>query len=261
MGVVIAVANQKGGVGKTTVVANLGMVLRQQKYRVLLIDLDPQACLSLSFGIEAATNGIGAALTGRTPIEGCISQTGTEGTDLIPADEVLSLTEGALSQLPDPQQRLARTLEALVPNYDFVLLDCPPTVGLLTSNALVAADHLIVPICSEYLALRGLRRILGLFKAVRERWKPGLNLLGILVAIYDRRSKMSEQILQILRERFGSQLFRTVIRQSAWAKRAPAHEQPIITLAPHSGIADDYRRLGVEVIRRVEEAAGSGKDN
>jgi len=256
MGVVIAVANQKGGVGKTTVTANLGASLRLKGQRVLLIDLDPQACLSLSFGIQEPSTSIGDILL--DPEREWAPQEVENGLQLIPADDELSRAELLLSQTPAPEQRLSERLSEIREAYDVILCDCPPTIGLLTTNALVAADYLLVPVCSEYLALKGLRKILGLFQGIRARWNPRLSLLGILVAIYDRRSRMSEQILSVLKERFGSQLFETVIRQSAWAKRAPAHERSIVSLVPSSGIAQDYVALADEVTRRVEEAKKSG---
>ena len=258
MGIVVAIANQKGGVGKTTVTANLGAALTRKGQQVLLIDIDPQACLSLSFGIENPPSSIGPLLTNET--DRCEPHLLEEGMALIPADDNLAMAEIAIAQTSQPESRLRDAVGELKGEYDFVLIDCPPTIGLLTTNALVAADFLLIPVCSEYLALRGLRRILGVYEGIRERLNPDLKLLGVLIAIFDNRSRMSEQIQEVLGERFGELLFKTVIRQSAWAMRAPAHERTILSIAPHSGIAQDYMDLAAEVMRRVKKA-GAGKSS
>jgi chromosome partitioning protein len=246
---VIAVANQKGGVGKTTMVANLGAALGERGQRVLVVDLDPQASLSLTFDLEEVELGVGDLLLGTVLADSALHQVGPN-VDLLPAGQALTRVQVELARRKTPEGLLRRGLSKLAPNYDFLLLDCPPTLDLLTINALVAAEQVLVPLSAEYLSLRGLRRILGLIEAVQQEWNPALRLLGIAVSIYDGRSSMSDEVLEALRQRFGPQLFRSAIRYSAWLKKSPAYDQSLLTLAPKSAVAQDFRRLAEEVISR-----------
>jgi len=156
-----------------------------------------------------------------------------------------------LARRKSPEGLLRKGLATLAADYDCVLLDCPPTLDLLTINALVAADQVLVPLSSEYLSLRGLKRILGLIEAVQQEWNPALRLMGIAVSNYDTRSSMSEEVLEALKQRFGSQLFKSTIRYSAWLKKSPAFDQSLMTLAPKSAVAGDFRKLAGEIVKRA----------
>lgn len=251
MSTVIAIANQKGGVGKTTMVANLGPALGERAKRVLVVDLDPQASLSLTFDLEEVEQGVADLLLGGAPLSDSALHQITPNVDLLPAGEALTRVQVELARRKAPEGLLRTGLSKLAANYDFVLLDCPPTLDLLTINALVAADQVLVPLSSEYLSLRGLKRILGLIEAVQQEWNPALRLMGIAVSIYDTRSSMSEEVLEALRQRFGAQLFESTIRYSAWLKKSPAYDQSLLTLAPKSAVAQDFRKLAGEIINRA----------
>ena len=251
MSTVIAIANQKGGVGKTTMVANLGPALGECEKRVLLVDLDPQASLSLTFDLEEAEQGIADLLLGGAALGAAAFHEVAPNVALLPAGEGLTRVQVELARRNTPEKLLREGLATLTADYDIVLLDCPPTLDLLTINALVAADQVLVPLSSEYLSLRGLKRILGLIEAVQQEWNETLRLMGIAVSIYDTRSSMSEEVLEALRQRFGAQLFESTIRYSAWLKRSPAYDQSLMTLAPKSAAANDFRKLAGEIIARV----------
>ena len=251
MSTIIAIANQKGGVGKTTMVANLGPALGERAQRVLIVDLDPQASLSLTFDLEEAEQGVAELLLGGTALSQEALHQVAPQVDLLPAGAALTQVQVELARRPAPEGLLRAGLAGLAEYYDFVLLDCPPTLDLLTINALVAADQVLVPLSSEYLSLRGLKRILGLIEAVQREWNPALRLLGIAVSIHDTRSSMSEEVLEALQQRFGAQLFASTIRYSAWLKRSPAYEQSLLSLAPKSAVAEDFRKLAGEIIDRA----------
>lgn len=250
MSTVIAIANQKGGVGKTTMVANLGPALGEHAKRVLLVDFDPQASLSLTFNLEDAERGAADLLLGGAFTHTALHQV-APNVELLPAGEALTQVQIELARRKTPEGLLRAGLAGLAAKYDFVLLDCPPTLDLLTINALVAANQVLVPLSSEYLSLRGLKRILGLIEAVQQEWNPDLRLMGIAVSIYDTRSSMSEEVLEALKQRFGAQLFQSTVRYSAWFKRSPAYDQSLLTLAPNSAVAGDFRKLAEEIINRV----------
>lgn len=251
MSTVIAIANQKGGVGKTTMVANLGPALGERAQRVLVVDLDPQASLSLTFDLEEVEQGVADLLLRGGPLSHSALHQVAPNVDLLPAGEALTRVQVELARRKTPESLLRRGLAKLAAGYDFVLLDCPPTLDLLTINALVAADRVLVPLSSEYLSLRGLKRILGLIEAVQQEWNPALRLMGIAVSIYDTRSSMSEEVLEALQQRFGAQLFQSTIRYSAWLKKSPAYDQSLLTLAPKSAVAEDFRKLAGEILNRA----------
>jgi len=247
MGRTIAIANQKGGVGKTTVALNLGAALAEAGRSVLLVDMDPQGCLSLAVGAEQAEGFVDELLQGR-PANECICRGGAEGVDLIPSRQDLIGLELQMGGQDGVQQKLRDALGSIRDEYHYVLIDCPPSLGLLTINALVAADYVLIPVQSEFLALRGLTMVLRAVRTVRERWNPELKLMGILVSIYDPRTTLSERVLEALQSRFGDQLFDVVIRYSAWLKRSPMYQQSVISASPNSAVAESYRQLAREVI-------------
>jgi chromosome partitioning protein len=250
---VIAIANQKGGVGKTTTAINLAAAFARQGLRVLLLDLDPQGNSTISFlqpqGIELSayemiTDGQGGA-------DGYIYPTSVEGLDVIPARINLAKLESKLVGDFDAPFRLKDRLEALKNRYEIILIDTPPTLGLITVNALVAATHVLIPIQSSYFALEGTDDLLETIEKVKARPNPSLNVLGVVVTLHDRRTTLAREVYEQIRKVFGAQLFETVITKSVRLEESPAYKESIFTFAPQSSGANEYAKLCEEVLRRV----------
>ncbi len=264
MATIIAVTNQKGGVGKTTTVVNLGAALAEKGQRVLLVDLDPQGSLSSSFGVEANdsiptmyTLFINPALD---PHEALLHV--RERIDLIPADIHLAAVELELVGKPGREYVLKEILASLSPEYDYILIDCGPNLGLLTVNALTAADEVIVPLLCEYLALRGLGTLFENIARVRRNLNRRLRVRGILPVMYDTRSSHPHQILEETRALFGEFVFPVVVRRSIRFAEAAVIGAPILEYAPRHPGAQAYRELAEVIIdgqqRRSQEV---GKEN
>ena len=248
----IAVINQKGGVGKTTTTANLGAALARAGSRVLLIDLDPQGHLSLHFGAEPADGqpSIYDVLTSHTPLAEVTLSVG-DNLSLVPADIDLA---GAEMELVSITGREVLLREALVPaaqNHDFLLIDCPPSLGILTVNALVAATHLLVPIQSSYYALEGTDDLLDTYEKIRARPNPDLKFLGVVITIDDKRTILARDIRKQIQEVFGDKVFKTTISKSVRLEESPAYKQSIFSFSPSSSGAAEYYSLSEEVIGRV----------
>jgi len=250
---VIAVANQKGGVGKTTTAVQLAAFLAQRGHRTLLIDLDPQANATSSLGIDrtrlAATvydalldpaNGTEAVLPDVRP-----------GLDLLPSSGVLAGAEIELVAAPQREQRLRRVIEPLAARYAVVLVDCPPSLGLLTVNALVAARSVLVPIQCEYLPLEGLAHLVTTLDLVKRRLNPALDVLGVVLTMFDARTRLAVQVVQEIRRVFGARAFRTVIPRAVRLAEAPSHGQTIFEYDPTSRAAQAYAELGKELLERL----------
>lgn len=245
----IAVMNQKGGSAKTTTAVNLAAGLAERGRRVLLVDLDAQASASSWLGVEDGGRGMYDVFTGGARLADQARPTGVEGVDLAPSSAWMVGVEKALAAAEDAERRLRRNLEDLpTGRWDYVLLDCPPALGVVTVNALAAAAEVLIPVEAHVLPLKGLVQLLSTLEVVRERLNADLGIFGILVCRLDSRTRHSREVLEILRERFGSQVFETVIRENVRLAECPSFGQPITLYAPRSTGALDYRALAGEIL-------------
>ena len=253
LGLKIAIANQKGGVGKTTTAINLAAAMAQKGKRVLLVDLDPQANSTISFlDIQEVDLSIYDLLTEHSLyFEDVLKQTKVENLELLPARINLAKLEGKLVGELDAPFRLKDRLDPISRAYDVVVIDTPPTLGLITVNALVCATHLIVPIQSSYFALEGTDDLLETVERIKARPNPQLDVLGVLVTLHDKRTTLSKDIYDQICQVFGDKVFETTISRSVRLEESPAYRESIFTFAPNSSGAIEYANLCEEVIRRV----------
>lgn len=251
---IIAIANQKGGVGKTTTAVNLGAGLAELGKRILLVDLDPQANATSSFGLQAVEGvSLYEPLLGEASITDKIFPTERDDLFIVPADIDLAGAEVEIARMPDHLMRLAEAIKLLHTDetFDFVLLDCPPSLGILMSNALAAADELLTPIQCEYFALEGLVKIVRLIEQVRDSGaNKRLELGGIVMTMFDSRTKLSAQVVADVREHFGERVYETVIPRSVRLSEAPSFGKSILEYDPNGAAATAYRALAEEFIRR-----------
>lgn len=253
---IIAVANQKGGVGKSTTAVSLGAALAEVGRPVLVVDLDPQGNASTGLGIRHESRDVTVydVLAAEAPIDGAIVPTPVENLFAIPSTIDLAGAEIELVSQFSRELRLRKALEPLSEGaYDFILLDCPPSLGLLTVNALAAAQELIVPIQCEYYALEGLGQLLRNVRLVQQNVNPGLRLTGIVMTMYDPRTKLSEQVVQEVRRYFGERVYQTIIPRTVRLSEAPGFGQPITVYEPRGRAAQSYRDLAQEVIAKLPE--------
>lgn len=253
---IIALANQKGGVGKTTTAINLSAGLCELGARVLLVDFDPQGGCGIGLGLEPDGLDISvydALLDRDTDVEDVILKTRVDGLDLLPSNIDLSAAELQLVNEVAREQTLMRVLAPLRRCYDFMIIDCPPSLGLLTINALTAADGVIVPLMCEYYALRGMAKLQDSIEKVRDRLNPRLEVDGVLATMFDGRTLHAKEVLNRVEEHpeFGPKLFETVIRKTIRFAEAPVAGEPILYYAPTSSGAVAYRKLAREVMERV----------
>jgi len=250
---IVSIANQKGGVGKTTTAINLAAALAMRGRRTLLIDMDPQSNSSMSYlDIRTVERSVYDVLSdAQCPLSDVIVESSLANLHVAPARIALAKLEAKLVGEMDAHFRLKDRLDPIRDNYEFVVIDCPPTLGLLTANALVASSHLLVPIQSSYFALEGTDDLLETVEKVRARANPDLRLLGVLITMHDRRTAIARDIRNQIRAVFGELVFATVISKSVRLEESPAYKESIFTFAPDSSGATEYYRLCEEVIDRA----------
>jgi len=251
-GKVFAIANQKGGVGKTTTAVNLAASLAACERSTLLVDLDPQANATSAFGIAPPVRHVYDALLGECVVKDLVLPTELEYLHLVPAGRDLVGAEIELVDADARERRLVRALADVRDTYELVLVDCPPSLGLLTLNALAAADRLIIPLQCEYYALEGLAALLDTVERVRQRLNPGLALEGILLTMMDLRNSLTHQVAAEARRHFGDQVFATGIPRNVRLSEAPSHGKPVLLYDIHSRGAVAYLRLARELLERLD---------
>ncbi len=246
---VIAVANQKGGVGKTTTAVNLGASLAEMGYRVLVIDLDPQGNATTGLGVDARNfeQSMYDVMMRETPLEDCIEPTSMKNLFVAPATIDLAGAEIELVPMFSRELRLRRAIEPVLEDFDFVLIDCPPSLGLITVNGLAAAREVLVPIQCEYYALEGLGQLLRNVHLVQTNLNSGLEVTTIVLTMYDARTKLADQVASEVREHFGARVCRNVVPRTVRISEAPSFGQPITVFDPTSRGAIAYRELAKEV--------------
>lgn len=250
MGKIIAIVNQKGGVGKTTTTVNLGAYLVEAGKKVLLVDLDPQANATSGLGVEhqKLSAGIYEALLGQQSLVSVIQNTSQAGYNVAPATASLAGAGIEMVTIENREFRLALMLEEVRAEYDYIIIDGPPSLGLLTINSLVAADCVLIPIQSEYYALEGLGQLLETVNLVRDNLKPNLEIMGTVVTMFDRRNKLSGAVLEELKQFFPGKVFESLIPRSVKLAEAPSFGKSILDYDPKSSGAKAYSALAQEVI-------------
>lgn len=258
---VIAIANQKGGVGKTTTAVNLGACIGEMGYSVLLVDMDPQANATSGVGVDKTkleSSVYDCLVLGTEPVK-VLRATEFPGLWLLPSSIDLAGADIELIGVPERESRLRKIIGKIRENYDFVLIDCPPSLGLLTINALTAADSVLIPIQCEYYALEGLTQLLNVIKLVRGRLNSSLELEGVVLTMFDGRTNLSLQVADEVKRYFREKVYSSIVPRNVRLSEAPSHGKPVTAYDPRSKGAEVYRELAVEVVRRVKE--GSGQRN
>jgi len=252
-GVVLAVVNQKGGVGKSTTSVNLAATLGDLGCRILLIDLDPQGNATSGYGLDKNQREecIYDALLGEVPIEQLIEPVAVEGVFVVPSTIQLAGAEIELVSAFSRETKLKQVLAPILGDFDYIIIDCPPSLGLLTVNALTAATGVLIPVQCEYYALEGLTKLLESVRLVKTHLNPGLEVFGVVMTMFDGRTRLSQQVVEEVRDFFGEHVFDTLIPRSVRLSEAPSFGQPVTLYDPHGRGAEAYRQLAKEVIARV----------
>ncbi|MBR4806374.1 MAG: ParA family protein [Alphaproteobacteria bacterium] len=251
---VIAFANQKCGVGKTTTAINLGSSLAAIKKRVLLIDLDPQgnAGTGLGFVRSSHPQSVYGVLMGTASAAENILSTAVPGLHILPSTQALSGAAVELLDMENKEYRLRDALKPIMEHYDYILLDCPPALDYVTLNALTTANHVIIPLQCEFFAIEGILHLVNNIKGVQEKWNPSLDILGVLLTMYDRRYGMTHQVEDDIRKTFGDKVFKTVVPRNVRVAEAPSHGKPALFYDFNSTGAQAYLRVATEVVQKLE---------
>jgi chromosome partitioning protein len=260
MAKIIAIANQKGGVGKTTTAVNLSAVLASLGQRVLLVDADPQGNATSGVGVQRGSfrKSVYQCVILEDSVEETILETRIPGLLVLPANKELAGAEVELVEIEQRESRLRRVLEPIDDNYQYIIIDCPPSLGLLTLNALTAAKSLLVPIQCEYYALEGVTELFDTLARIRRLYNPGLTIEGLLLTMYDERTNLSAAVASDLRDFYGQQVFETVIPRNVRLAEAPSYGKPITQYDAHSKGAEAYFQLAKEIIAHDTKGLGSG---
>lgn len=252
---IIAFANQKGGVGKTTTAINIGASLAAIKKRVLLIDLDSQgnAGTGLGFVRSAHRQSVYGVIMGTANATDNILTTAVPGMHIMPSSIALAGAEVELMDMENREYRLRDALAPILPHYDYVLLDCPPTLEFMTLNALTAADSVIIPMQCEFFALEGIRHMVNSIEKIKEKWNQNLNILGVLLTMYDKRYGLTRAVEDDVRATFGDSVFKTVIPRNVRVSEAPSHGKPALFYDFNSTGAQAYLRVATELMNKLEQ--------
>ena len=252
MGKIVAIVNQKGGVGKTTTAVNLTAGLGMQGKKVLIVDIDPQGNTTSGFGINKRETVFSSyhLITGGEPAEMVIKKTEFKGVDIIPSTMDLAGAEIELSAMENRETKLKNALASVRENYDYILLDCPPSLGLITLNAMVATDTFLVPIQCEYFALEGLSQLMSTMRQIKRLYNPTLEIEGVLLTMFDGRLNLTQQVVNEIKKFFGKKLYNTVITRSVRLSEAPSFGLPIQYYDKRSKGAICYNDLATEFIKR-----------
>ena len=252
---IIAVANQKGGVGKTTTAINLSACLAEKNKKVLTLDMDPQGNTTSGLGVDKnqAENTVYELILDESELSDCIYSSVMENLSVIPSNINLSGAEIELIGFENKEYLLKSKLDMIKDNYDYIIIDCPPSLNLLTINAMTAADSVIVPIQCEYYALEGLSQLIHTIDLIKERLNPKLEIEGVVFTMYDARTNLSLQVVENVKENLDKNIYKTIIPRNVRLAEAPSYGQPITIYDPRSSGAESYRLLAEEVINREDD--------
>ena len=253
MGKIISIANQKGGVGKTTTAINLSSCLAEAGQKVLVVDIDPQGNATSGFGLEKETdeNTVYEMIMGDCTLEECIRKQVLENLDLLPSDSNLAGAEIELLEVENKEAALKKNLENVRDQYDYILIDCPPSLSMLTINAMVASDSVIIPIQCEYYALEGLTQVIRTINLVKKKMNPKLEIEGIVFTMYDARTNLSAEVVKNVKDNLRENIFDTLIPRNVRLAEAPSHGMPINHYDSRSTGAESYRLLAAELISKT----------